>query len=142
MIGSMYVLDVLQERGYEPQEDSDAGESWFDLSAAGVTVRAILAHDGDAEIHVFTGPLVCQWSVRFANVPAAVFLAALDAAEREAGMRTDRSAAVRAWAARQAATHGEDSLSAKVAAEAVAIVDGQGRERRAMELRSEEEREQ
>ena len=63
--------------------------------------------------------------MRFSGAPGAVFLATLDAAEREAGIQPDRSAAVHTWAAQKAETYGEDSLSAQVAAEAVAISDGQ-----------------
>ena len=91
MIDSMHVLDVLRQRGYVPQDDADAGEGWFDLTAGRVTVRAILTEDGDAEIHLFTGPFVCQWSVRLSGAPGAVFLATLDAAEREAGVALVRS---------------------------------------------------
>ncbi len=87
MIDSMHVLDVLRERGYVPQDDADAGEGWFDLTAGRATVRAVLTPEDGNEVYLFTGPMVCEWSVRFYGAPGAVFLATLDAAEREAGIR-------------------------------------------------------
>ena len=91
MIDSMHVLDVLRERGYVPQDDADAGkgwgELWFDHRFGAATVRAVLTPEDENEVYLFTGPMVCEWSVRFSGAPGAVFLATLDAAEHEAGIR-------------------------------------------------------
>jgi hypothetical protein len=85
MIDSMHVLDVLQQRGYVPHDDPDAGEGWFDLAIGRRIVRAVLTDDGDAEIVLLTDrAYVTEWSVQFRGAPGAVFLATLDAAEAEA----------------------------------------------------------
>lgn len=86
MIGSMHVQDVLQQRGYMPQDDPDAGEGWFDLALGRYTVRAVLSDSSDdSEIVLLTDrSYVTAWSVRFWGAPGAVFLATLDAAEAEA----------------------------------------------------------
>jgi hypothetical protein len=89
MIDSMHVLDVLQKRGYVPQDDASEGEGWFDRSFGRFTVRAVLSNeDNDSEIILFTDRnYVIVWSAEFRGAPGAVFLATLDAAEKEAGQR-------------------------------------------------------
>ena len=56
MIGSMQVLDVLQERGYEPQDYAEPPESWFDLYVSrAATVRAVLTLEGPPAAPVASG---------------------------------------------------------------------------------------
>ena len=80
-----YISGELQRRCYRSQVSTVAGEDWFDLSKGDITLRVILTEEGHAEILGFTGPMVCEWSVRFSTgTPSAVFCAALTAAERDA----------------------------------------------------------
>jgi hypothetical protein len=90
MIDSMRVLDVLRERGYMPLDDADLGEGWFDYPAGRHTVRAVLRDDGEGgEVVTLTEHGTTEWAVEVRGAPGAVFLAILDAAEREAGIVRD-----------------------------------------------------
>jgi len=85
----MHVLDVLRQRGYIPQDDPDESEAWYDLrqETAGSrhTVRAILHDEGEAHVLLFAGPYIAEWQAHFTpGTPGPVFLAVLDAAEKEA----------------------------------------------------------
>jgi hypothetical protein len=78
MTGTMTLLDVLQERGFTPDE---SGADWFDLpTASGHMVRAEL-DDTDVNVHVLTGNGCCCWSVRLSGgTPATVVAAVIDLA--------------------------------------------------------------
>lgn len=80
------LLDVLQERGYLPQDGSRDGEEWFDLVTGTATVRVVLAvTSGEATLVVLAAGTAVEWLARFdRNTPATVILAALTAAEAAA----------------------------------------------------------
>ena len=84
MRDSMRILDTLQERGYEPQDDMPAG-GWFDLPCGKATVRVVLANDV-AAVYRLDAHMVSEWGpVMFTDgTPFEVIVATLDAAERDA----------------------------------------------------------
>ena len=79
-----HIFDILQSRGYTPQDNEPPLESWFDLPIGDATVRLVLTSDS-AAVHMFGAHMVNEWSVPFSDsTPAAVILATLRAAENEA----------------------------------------------------------
>lgn len=88
MRDSMHILDQLRQRGYEPREhprDGQPFEEWFDRKYPGATLRVVISDDGLA-LFSFDPAMCMEWDARFADgTPATLVLAALDAAEREAG---------------------------------------------------------
>lgn len=85
MRDSMHILDQLRERGYEPQDEAREGEGWFDRRYPDAALRVVLSDD-ELVLFAFDRYMCVTWDASFRDgTPAAVILAALDAAEREAG---------------------------------------------------------
>ena len=84
---SMHLLEMLERRGYRPQDDARPGEGWFDQAYRGTTVRVVLCLAGnEAMIVLFDEHMTAEWRARFDDgTPSAVILGALRAAELEAG---------------------------------------------------------
>lgn len=80
MRDSMHILDQLQQRGYEAR--GEPGD--FIRRSAEAPVRVVVT---DYAVRLIVYPLgALEWSVTFTDgTPSPVILAALDAAEREAG---------------------------------------------------------
>jgi hypothetical protein len=86
MRDSMHLLEFLQRRGYEPQDDAAAGEGWFDRRCSQARLRVILAEDA-ATVVMFSPPMVRLWAARYDDgTPAEIIVAALRAAEHQAPM--------------------------------------------------------
>jgi hypothetical protein len=80
MRDSMHILDALQRRGYESRGES--GDLTRRYPEA--TLRVVITDDAVRLVAYPVGTL--EWSARFTDgTPAAVILAALNAAEHDAG---------------------------------------------------------
>lgn len=81
------LLETLQGRGYEPQDDPRTPGESFDLIASGIgSVRVVIfpRDAGRVDIHKLNGYTCEEWTVRFCpNTPDAVIIATLDAAEAQ-----------------------------------------------------------
>lgn len=80
MRDSMHILEALEQRGYESR--GEPGD--FARRYPGATLRVVITDDAVRLVTYEPGAL--EWSARFSGgTPASLILAALDAAEREAG---------------------------------------------------------
>jgi hypothetical protein len=83
------LIDVLSERGYEPQEDTAEHEHLrADLTFSGLgSVRVIIADD--VTVLAFDRYMAEMWSAKFSDLaPLAAITATMDAAESAASART------------------------------------------------------
>ena len=77
MIGSMQLLDQLQERGFTPHEDGE----WFDLAVQPWRKVRVELDDNTVIVRVMTGDTAPLWDVRLSDgTPAAVAASVIDQA--------------------------------------------------------------
>ena len=87
MPDSMHLLEVLQNRGYQPHDNAAPGEGWFDRRYPSSTLRVVLGlTSNETTIVLFAAHMAQEWRARFdGGTPSPVILAALRAAEIDAG---------------------------------------------------------
>jgi hypothetical protein len=83
VIAAAELIDVLSERGYEPDEDAP-DFCRADLVTSGLgSVRVVIADD--VEVCAFDRYMNLRWSARLGNAaPLAAMAGVMDAAERDA----------------------------------------------------------